>query len=196
MNGKRLLLAANGHGPELAGRAADVAACMEPPEGVLSAGFCGALAPDLVPGGIVVASRIEAPATGASFEARLPASDRRFASGPVFSVDRVVRTAEEKQAMRLAGAVAVEMEAAAVAQRAARWNLPFYCVRAVTDTCDEDLGLDLNAARDGRGRIRTGRIVADALRHPAFVPELLMLWRRSRLAAEELGNFLADCRFY
>jgi len=40
----------------------------------------------------------------------------------------------EKADLRLTGADAVEMEAAAVAAKATEWNIPFYCVRVVTDT--------------------------------------------------------------
>ncbi len=195
LNGRRLLLAANGHGPHLAGEAVDAIAKIEQPEALLSAGYCGAVAPGLRSGTIVVASRIEAPRYDLQFDARPPDSMRECVVGPIVSVDWVVRTSEEKLSLHATGAVAVEMEAAAVAARAARWWIPFYCVRSVTDTAEEDLGLDLNAARDAGGRLRTGRIVAQACRNPFLLPELLTLWWRSRLAAERLGDFLADCRF-
>jgi adenosylhomocysteine nucleosidase len=113
----------------------------------------------------------------------------------VISLDRVVRTADEKRRLHARGFLAVEMEAAAVAERAARWGVPFYCLRAVTDTAQQDLMIDLNAARDDQGQIRDGRVVVEALRRPWSLPELFILWRRSHVAAESIGQLIVDSRF-
>jgi hypothetical protein len=69
-------------------------------------------------------------------------------------------------------------------------------LRGVTDLAGEEFGLDLNAARDRHGRLSKARILWAAARRPApLVPELYRLYHRSRLAARELGDFIADCRF-
>ncbi len=193
LNGRRLLLVAHGHGQGLAGEAMDAAAGRRL-AAVISTGSCGALDPALGPGDAVLATRIEA-VGGRSFEAVLPRTGFRTARGPVVSVDQVVRTTAEKRRLHEQGFLAVEMEAAAVAERATRWRVPFYCVRAVTDTAGEELRIDLNAARDTRGRIRDARVVWAAIRQPALLPELLKLWRRSHVAAETIGRLIADCQF-
>jgi nucleoside phosphorylase len=98
--------------------------------------------------------------------------------------------------LRDSGALAVEMEAAAVGLRARAWGVPFYCVRSVTDLAEESFQLDFNAARGENGRFSTARILEAAVRRPRqVVPELCTLYRRSRLASRELGEFFADCRF-
>jgi hypothetical protein len=108
----------------------------------------------------------------------------------------VIQTVQEKKRLRALGASAVEMEALAVGHRAAQWGVPFYCVRCITDLAEEGFHLDFNAARAEDGRLLTSRIVWAAARRPAtLVPELYRLYRRSRLAARTLGDFLADCRF-
>lgn len=183
------LLAANGAGPVRSAEAVDVALKHGPVRAVVSMGYCGALDRALQVGDIVVAVEIN------GIPGNIPESWRKYTAGPVVSIDRIANSAAEKAALRAGGAIAVEMEAAGVAERASRAGLPFYCVRVVTDRADETLSIDFNAVRDRSGRIRATGVLISAMRHPwDRVPELLMLARRSRLAARELGEFLADCR--
>ncbi len=87
------------------------------------------------------------------------------------------------------------MEAAAVADRAKRYNVPFYVVRVVTDTCHESFPLDFNQMRGEDGRFSRPKILAAALRTPTAIPELMKLNKRTKRAAQTLGDFLADSRF-
>ena len=100
----------------------------------------------------------------------------------------------EKQTLHACGAIAVDMEAAAIAARAKRAGLPFACIKVVSDRADESFGIDLNRMRSGEGRIRRGKISYYALTHPKVVPELLRLKRRTEGAAKVLGEFLVNCR--
>jgi adenosylhomocysteine nucleosidase len=182
------ILAANGPGPSLAGEAADRATSGV--DAVMSVGLCGALQESLGIGDIVVGSSVN----GAPTE--MPRSPMKFVAGPIASVDRVAQTIIEKQQLRRTGAIAVEMESAAVLERARRWGVPFYCIRAVSDTATEGFELDLNAARDTSGRFRVGRILAQAARRPlSGVPELLRLRRNSDVACRALGEFIGNCTF-
>jgi nucleoside phosphorylase len=128
--------------------------------------------------------------------ARLPSSSRQFSSGKLLSIDRVASTAAEKTELAKCGASAVEMEAAAVAERASDWNIPFFAVRVVTDTRDENFPLEFNQLRSSDGRFSRARIIGAALRRPfAVFPELVKLNSRTKRAARALGDFLADSRF-
>ena len=90
----------------------------------------------------------------------------------------------------------MEMEAAAVAARALTWDVPFYCIRSVSDTASEGFEIDFNRMRDSHGRFSRSRIVLAALSKPwTRIPSLLRLERSCRRASESLGDFLADCRF-
>jgi len=190
LNGMRLLLAANGPGPRLAGLAADAVKNQEQFESVVSTGICGALDPGLTIGEILVASQVN------DWEAMPPVTKARYRSGRLVSVDRVAGTVAEKRRLYATGAVAVEMEAAAVAGRAREWRLPFSCIRAVSDAADEEFTLDLNEMRDEDGRFSKTRIVVRALKSPfRMFPELLRLNRNSGRAAKALGDFFADCSF-
>jgi adenosylhomocysteine nucleosidase len=177
---RRWFLIANGPGPRLVERALNQRPNVDR---ILSIGFCGALDPTLRIGDIVVSGEVPK---------GLQAS---FVQGDVVSVDRVAFTAQEKCELRaVTGAAVVEMESAAVAQKAREWNVPFGCVRVVSDVAGDDLPLDFNRYRDADGRFERTRIALAALGRPFTVlPRLVRLDRDCRRAAERLGEFLANC---
>jgi adenosylhomocysteine nucleosidase len=190
LNGRPVALVANGPGKKLAGQAVDLVKERESLDGLISTGFCGGLDPALGVGDIFVATEVVGVAL-----ALLPVTQRPFKSGTLLSIDRVVTTAAEKAALAQS-AGAVEMEAAAVADLAKRYHVPFYAVRVVTDTFEESFLLDFNRMRSSDGRFSRAKIIASALRRPAtLLPELIKLNMRTKRAAEALGDFLADARF-
>jgi adenosylhomocysteine nucleosidase len=179
-DGDRWWLVANGPGPrcveEVLRQKMDV-------NGIINTGFCGALDPSLRVGDIVVWG--DAP------------SKASYVSGEISSSDRVVVTAEEKLRLReKTGAVAAEMEAGAVKKIAEAWGVPFYCIRAVSDTANEDMPLDFNLYRDKEGRFSLPKIALAAVRRPfTRIPALRRLEANCNVASESLGAFFADCRF-
>jgi len=166
------LLVANGAGPRSVQRI--LHNLVQDFDEVISTGFCGALDPNLRVGDIVEAQPTE-----------------------IWSEDRIVVSAEEKQQLReRTGARIVDMEYAAVAAKAREWNIPCRAVRVVSDSAQEDLPLDFNRYRDAEGRFQLTRIAVAGLVRPfSVLPKLLQLDRNSRLAAEKLGAFLADSEF-
>jgi len=183
------LMVASGPGPRLVERALAenimFGAKRENVSGVINTGFCGALDPALRVGDIVASGEI-------AFTTPLP-----FVRGEIFSADRVAVTASEKRALRSrTGAVAVEMEAAAVKSRAAAWGVPFMCIRVVSDTAADDMPLDFNRFRNADGNFSRTRIALAAMARPfSAMPGLMELDRNCRRASRSLGDFLADCRF-
>ena len=103
--------------------------------------------------------------------------------------------AAEKRQLAAAGAMAVEMEAAAVGAAALTRGVPFYCVRVVSDEAGEDLPLDFNRFRNPDGRLSRRRIAAAALKHPGRIPALIKLDRSANRASQALGEFLVNCQF-
>lgn len=191
MNGRPIVMLANGPGPRLAGAAArEAGARLQKVDGFVSTGYCGALDNGLRTLSIVVASEVN------GSPALEPATELVYAAGAMLSRDAVVCTVEEKSRLRETGAIAVEMEAAGIEPVARKMGVPFYCVRVVTDAASEALALDFNQVRDRNGRFSRARILAAACRRPGrILPELMKLARTSKSASIALGDFIANCRF-
>jgi adenosylhomocysteine nucleosidase len=191
---RQLWMVANGVGAAQAGQAVEIACPRCSPEAIVSMGFCGALDAALEIGDVFVATAVDA--AGRRFDIRVPSTSAPHSTGVVASIDHVAQTAAEKSLLRASGASAVEMEAAAVAGRAAEYRIPFFCVRSVTDTADQSFVTDFNRALLSGGHFGTIRILTSALRNPgkAF-PELFRLRVSCRIATRTLGEFIAGCRF-
>src|SRR5579872_4523464 len=194
LNGREVVMAANGAGAVRAAQAVAVAGSFEQPGFICSMGFCGALDNEMRVGAVFVAERVQT--NGGEYPALPPQSGRRHCTGVLASIDHVAQTAEEKRELRVRGAAAVDMEAAGVAAKAAELKVPFYCIKSVTDLAGENFHLDLNAALRADGRFDTMRIITASCRRPlSTLPELLRLGRRAHMASQTLGEFVADCRF-
>ena len=191
LNGYDTLLVANGVGPARAGAAAEKGIEAFMPDAIVSTGFCGALSSRLKIADVLAANQVVA-----GGKVYVSHSVKGALSGPVRSISYVAHTAQEKRALASEGAIAVEMEAAGVAEEALRHSIPFYCVRAVTDLAGETLANDFNKALRSDGHFDTMYILRVALLHPATrLPELFRLRKRCVLAARALGDFFADNRF-
>jgi adenosylhomocysteine nucleosidase len=194
LNTHDVLLVANGAGATRAAAAVDAALAVFQADAVVSTVFCGALAPGLAIADVVVASSVVSAVR--PYPAMQPTCAAPHLKGVICSIGHVARTAGEKAGLHALGGVAVEMEAAGVAERAATRGLPFYCIRVVTDLAGENMANDFNAALRPDGHFATIHILRGAVRQPWIrLPELIRLRRRSVRAACVLGDFIADCGF-
>jgi adenosylhomocysteine nucleosidase len=213
LNGWQALFVANGAGPGRAAAAVDAAVGQFRPDVIVSTGFCGALSPKLGIADIVTATEIDGgadplvcagpprPALQRNRDACVgPAADQggcpTVFSGIIRSIPYVAQTAEEKRRLAETGAIAVEMEAAGIAERAESLRIPLFCVRAVTDLAGETMANDFNKALRSDGHFDTMLILRGTLRQPTVrIPELIRLRNRCSRAAQALGEFFDDCRF-
>ncbi len=183
-SGDQVRLAAFGPGFRAAARAADAVLQSGPIDLLISTGTCGALSPSLTLNEIVIDPAGHQPRTAPPYR-----------SGPIVSQDRVASTAAEKQALSPQG-LAVEMESAAVRAAAHRQGVNFACIKCVSDTAQQSLPLDFNRYRTADGRFAKGRIALAILARPfTLIPAISALQRQTKMAAQSLGGFLADCRF-
>ncbi|HEX3683821.1 MAG TPA: hypothetical protein VHU83_14905 [Bryobacteraceae bacterium] len=202
LEGRRVLLAANGAGPKLAARAVEVAIravtgaelSSSKLEAVVSTGYCGALDPNLRESQIVIATRVLDLTRSETSDCASVQSESGFASGLVVSQDRVALNSAEKHQLLAHNGIAVDMESAGVAQRTKAAGLPFCCIKVVSDRADEAFHIDFNRMRTPEGRIARGKIGLHATTHPKLIGELFRLRRRTRDAAMALGEFLVSCR--
>src|SRR5207244_10481326 len=112
-----------------------------------------------------------------------------WSEGPVVTVANVVCKADEKQELaRASGAVAVDLESAAIARAAHVVGVPFLLVRAVSDCADEDLPMDFNLWLSPWGRVQG---VAHLLRRPSLIRSLLRMRRHVEYGSQHLAPFFA-----
>jgi len=195
------------------GRAADIARhamrSLAQADLVIATGLAGALSEALQPGDLVLADRLMLdaerpglapttvaipPADLARFKAALTASPLKFATGTILTAAQILKDgAAKRDAHARTGALAVDMESAAVAAEAHRCGLRFACVRAVLDTVDQEIvGAEL-AGPDGE--VRPLAAAGFVLRNPVAVLGLArMMLSLNRATAALAAALEALCR--
>lgn len=198
--GRSYWLVRTGIGPEAAQSAAAIVLSRQPMALVISTGFAGALVPASV-GDVIVGTSVSSGmfdgtwrqiADAISCDAAVISVVRSVVSqigvisriGSIVSLSTVVCRASEKQMIsRLTGAVALDMESAALGMVAKDREVPFVVFRTVSDLVDEDLPLDFNLFL--RPLTWMNGIVS-LMSRPSSLIGLNRLRRQSQLAAERL----------
>lgn len=107
------------------------------PRVVVSAGYAGALAPDLAVGDLILGRNYSAPSLVEITLACLTADAPRV--GALSTQSRAVEAASDKAALhRVSGALAVDMETAWIAEVCAAASLPLLSLRVISDAADQD----------------------------------------------------------
>ena len=160
--------------------------------GVLSFGIAGGLDPSLIPGDLVVATRVRGPGGAYAADAVWSALLARRCGarlGMVAGASTVVgRPAAKRQLQAATGALVVDLETETAAAYATALRLPFAALRAVADTAADVLPRAAALGLRPDGRPAPGRVMLALLRQPRDLPALLVVARRSRTALESLGS--------
>jgi adenosylhomocysteine nucleosidase len=198
--GRSYRLVLSGIGPDAAAATANAVLRREAALAV-SAGFAAALLSTAAVGEMVVATSVLA----GRFEGRWTQAGTPMAcddaviravqaaaaqvgaiarSGPMVSLPTVLcRAADKQQVSQSAGAIALDMESAAIGNVARMHGVPFAVMRTVSDAVHEDLPLDFNAFLKPWGWARG---ISAMLLAPSSLRGLNRLRRHSRLAAGTL----------
>jgi adenosylhomocysteine nucleosidase len=156
---------------------------------VVSAGVCGALAPHLEAGALVVPETVLAADGARQATAAVRGLPRR---GALLSVADVVPDGAAKARLWLdTGALAVDMESAVILAWAAARGLPATVVRGVADTAARGVPVDLAGVVADDGRVRPLRAVTAALARPGAVADALALRRGTAAALTTVAAALA-----
>jgi uridine phosphorylase len=170
---------------QLAARASELRAF----DVVISAGACGALAPGLAAGDLVVPEVVVDPAG-----TRWPATPLRrlAAAGTLLTVAEVVETSAQKSRLWLeTGARAVDMESAHVLGWAAARGVPGAVIRGVSDGAERGVPAALAASVGDDGRVRPLRAVTAALARGAAFADLVELRAGTEAALKSVAGALA-----
>jgi adenosylhomocysteine nucleosidase len=161
---------------------------------LMTFGMAGGLDPALKAGSIVLPTELISPSgarflTCRSWRERIAAavsSLRAVTEGNLLTSALAIESVAAKAAAyQTSGAVAVDMESAAVAEVARAARLPFIAVRVIVDTAADVLPRAVVAASRA-GRVRTGRLVVGLLLAPAQIKPLIRLSQRYRAAIRSL----------
>lgn len=164
---------------------------------VMSFGIAGGLAPDLVPGDVVVATGVSAggvrhpahPQVVAALARRLADAPVRVVLADVVGVEAAVLSPHAKAALRgETGAAAVDMESHVAAAFAEAHGLPFCAVRVVCDPADRALPAAIAQALKPDGEPDILAVLAALARRRATVSGLVRLARDSSAAFAALGR--------
>jgi adenosylhomocysteine nucleosidase len=189
----RIVTVEAGAGHERARRATQSLIDAHTPTWILSAGFSGALHPDLQLGDIVLANAIVSPeGEELLVDARMTAApDRGWHVGKIATADEIVRTVSAKQSLaEQTGALAVDLESLAVARLCQKTKTRFLAVRAISDDLSHDLPPEVMSVFGGSGSLRAGAIAGALWKRPSSVKDMWRLRENANHAAERLAKFL------
>jgi adenosylhomocysteine nucleosidase len=196
----RVLIVETGVGPEAMERALDSLDQLGVPyrpRFVLSAGFSGALRPELHVGDLVLAEEV-VDEQGGRWPVPWPAGPVQFSQEVIPRRGRIVTTpillGDPEQKRRLGeqhDALAVDMETACVARWCQQRQVPFGCLRVISDDWQTPLSPHLvDLLRDGR--VSPLRLLVAIVRRPRLIGELWRLAGHTRSAAHRLALGITD----
>jgi adenosylhomocysteine nucleosidase len=196
--GRRVVIVEAGAGAVSAARGTEALLAGHKPRWVISAGFAGALAPQLRKGDIVMPDRlVDLSGRQLDVDFRIDpavlAATARLHVGRLLTADRIIGDTAEK---RLLGerhtALAVDMETFAVAEVCRREKVRFMAVRVVSDEVDRQLPREVdNLVRQKSNVGRLGAATAAIFSRPSSIKDLWQLKEDALVASERLGQFLA-----
>lgn len=185
------VLVCGGIGAQAARRATEAVIALYAPALVCSAGFAGALDPALRVGEIVVPRRVVDASDGSSVETGM-------GEGVLISYGSVADPQHKAKLRESYGALAVDMEAAAVARAAEARGVRFVAVKAISDKSDFVLP-PMGRFTSARGEFSVGRFLVFAAIRPWTWGTVAELARNSRRAShalcDRLRQMIQDGRF-
>ena len=181
-----VILIAGGIGQRAAAEATEGILEFRQPKVILSVGLAGALDQSLSVGAVIVPTKVLRQDTGQAFTIS-------GGEGTLLTSAQVAGAAQKREAGARFGAQVVDMEAAGVAEVAARRGVKFAAVKAVSDELDFPVP-PMDRFIDAEGRFHTGRFAAHVAVRPQMWPILSQLRKNAAKASEALCKVLSQIR--
>ena len=197
--GRQVVVIQSGPGGRAATRATEALLAGHHPRWVISAGFAGGLDPKLKRRDLLMADGL-VDESGKRLAVDLKVDPEALAQTPgvhvgrLLSVDRIVRSPDEKRALgETHQAVAVDMETFAVAEVCREARARFLAIRIVSDGVDEELPPDLRRLMKQQTHLaKLGAVFGTVWRRPSSVKDMLGLKENALVASDRLAKFLAS----
>jgi len=110
--------------------------------------------------------------------------------GSVVSTNDICSTSEKKiELFKKTGALAIDMESAAMAEVAIDNNIDFIVIRAIADNASLNIPEALIKNIDGFGRVKIIKLIISCLLHPSQINQIFLLAISYKKALKSLENF-------
>jgi adenosylhomocysteine nucleosidase len=154
---------------------------------ILSVGWAGALTADCIPGRAYNAAGVIDARTGERFNCDAGAGEHWLVTSPK------VANAVEKRRLAAAypRAALVDMEAASIARLAAMRQIPFYCIKGVSDGPTDHLP-DFSRFLTPSGQLQLPRLALFAILRPWYWPSLMRMGENSSKASQAIRESLLE----
>jgi len=153
---------------------------------VFSIGWAGALRPEIAAGTAYNVAGVIDVRTGERFNCDAGAGKLWLATSP-----KVAPYTEKRRLTSAYNAALVDMEAAAVARLAAMREIPFYCIKGVSDALTDRLP-DFNRFLSPSGQFELAAFTLYCLFRPWYWPSLIRMGENSKRASQSIAELLLD----
>ena len=126
------------------------------------------------------------PRTGEHFATNFPLPEGSGVPLRLVTIDHIVQYAEKRQLAGLYQAVLVDMEAATVARFARSQNIPFYCLKAISDEI-ADILPDFGRYTDADGHLRVAPLLGHVAVRPKYWPAMLRIGQNAKSGARAVA---------
>ena len=197
LNGRHVLVAESGVGQDVAHNVTVDVIGLHQPNWVISAGFAGALQPELRRGHILMAEEV-ADVTGNRLSIGLTVdrasieASRSLHVGRLLTVDQLIRTRELKEQLGTEhAAMACDMETLAVAQACQQAGAKFMSIRIISDAIDDELPKEIESLLGQESLVgKLGAATGAIFNRPSSVKDMWKLKEDALKATDRLARFV------
>ena len=158
-------------------------------DAVVSVGWAGALSCGIHPGNAYAVNEVIDARTGEHFATNFPLPEGSGVPLRLVTTDHIVQYAEKRQLAGLYQAVMVDMEAVTVARFARSQNIPFYCLKAISDEI-ADILPDFGRYTDSDGHLRVAPLLGHVAVRPKYWPAMLRIGQNAKSGARAVAGAL------
>jgi adenosylhomocysteine nucleosidase len=190
LHGKLITVIHTGVGKMICRQRMEVMFRREKFEWLISAGFAGALEPELHVGHLLIAENYSSPKLLAAHQLE-SAADKVFL-GKLATVPRMIESMTQRETLnRRTGAAAVDMETETIAEICQAHDVPMLSVRAISDTASEPFPAPAHVLFDlAKQKTDFVRLGSYLLAHPAALARLNAFRQRIGIARKALTDAL------
>ena len=209
--GQDIALVQAGMGKACAQKGAHTALRLCRPSAVFAIGYAGALAPDAMPGDLVIGTSVALAGTLGNQPSSTPYPTLRLAPdeallsgchlalegvdmhvhrGPILTLPHIANAAAKGSVSRSTDALALDMESYWIADVMVRSRVPFAVVRAISDRLKDEVP-DFTGTLDHNGESKPIATALYFVTHPQQTGSAMRLRNSSERASRSLGRFAA-----